>query len=85
MTNEDAIEIVKTFRQAMDTPITEYREILLGALDMAIDALKEQRPQGEWVTDDATYSTWRCNKCLHVQTICSNYCPNCGADMRGEE
>lgn len=44
-----------------------------------------ERPQGEWVTDDATYSTWRCNKCLHVQTICSNFCPNCGADMRGEE
>ena len=43
-----------------------------------------ERPQGEWITDDPTYSTWRCNKCLHVQTICSNFCPNCGADMRQE-
>lgn len=41
MTNKEAIEIVKTFRQAMDTPITNYREILLGALDMAIKALEE--------------------------------------------
>ena len=40
MTNKEAAEIVKTFREVMDTPITEHRDILLGALDMAINALE---------------------------------------------
>ena len=47
MTNQEAIEIVKTFREAMDSPITEYRDILLGALDMAIEALENERPKGK--------------------------------------
>ena len=42
MTSKEAIEIVKTFRNAMDNPMTEYRDILLGALDMAIIALHEK-------------------------------------------
>ena len=37
--NVVAIEILKTFRDAMDTPITEYRDVLLGSLDRAIKAL----------------------------------------------
>ena len=40
MTNKEAAEIVRTFREVMDTPITEHRDILLGALDMAINALE---------------------------------------------
>ena len=48
MTNEEAIEILKTFREVMDDPITNYREVLLGSLDMAIEALKNERPHGEW-------------------------------------
>ena len=41
MTRQEAAEIVRTFREAMDTPITEHREILLGALDMAIEELEK--------------------------------------------
>jgi len=41
MTRQEAAEIVRTFRNVMDTPITEHREILLGALDMAIEELEK--------------------------------------------
>ena len=47
--NEIAIEILKTFRQAMDTPITNYRGLLLGSLDKAIKALENERPQALWI------------------------------------
>lgn len=40
MTNQEAADIVRTFRDVMDTPITEYREELIGALNMAIEALE---------------------------------------------
>ena len=44
MTRQEAAEIVRTFREVMDTPVTEHREILLGALDMAIEELEKERP-----------------------------------------
>ena len=34
---------------------------------------------GEWISHDG-YS--QCNKCNSLWTVESNYCPNCGADMR---
>lgn len=42
MTRQEAAEIVRTFREVMDTPVTEHREILLGALDMAIECLESE-------------------------------------------
>lgn len=27
---------------------------------------------------------WKCSKCEYKTEHCNNYCPNCGADMRGE-
>ena len=54
--------------------------------DMAIEALKD-RPQGEWVDngiEDSILS--KCTVCgFDVGAFTFNYCPNCGADMRGEE
>lgn len=90
MTNKEAIEIVKTFRQAMDTPITEHREILLGALDMAIEAL-EERPQGEWIkkVDDVGFISHICSNCgseIEVEDPCDDkFCYSCGAKMKGGE
>jgi len=47
------------------------------------------RPQGEWIIDGHHI---RCNKCNEYicntdregNKISDNFCPNCGADMRGE-
>ena len=42
--------------------------------------------QGEWMEemyiDGHTHGT--CSNCLHIR-IQDNFCPNCGADMRGEK
>lgn len=49
----------------------------------------EERKQGEWIDIDSLVSKAICSKC-QKPTITEpfgkpNYCPNCGADMRGEE
>lgn len=46
----------------------------------------EERPQGEWIMDNEHTKNpllwYKCNLCgvYHSPT---NFCPNCGADMRG--
>ena len=41
--------------------------------------------RGEWM-NDTRYSGWTCSNCdYHDGNATDNYCPNCGADMRGEE
>ena len=56
-------------------------EVNMETIAMAIEALQE-RPKGRWKHGN-------CTECgLYVgETTCRHYsyCPNCGADMRGEE
>ena len=50
-----------------------------------------EQPQGEWIENPKTFC-WKCDNCgnsalynkMGVQ-IESQFCPNCGADMRGEK
>lgn len=46
---------------------------------------KVSRPQGEWVSNHD--GSWNCSECgLRVLIYAKgNFCPNCGADMRGEK
>lgn len=53
----------------------------------------EARPTGEWIDIDNYYSMATCSHCHKVTMFEKwgeyirpyNFCPNCGADMRGEE
>lgn len=50
----------------------------------AIEALN--RPQGKWIITNPRYLHSICNYCgyYNVDSPSFLYCPNCGADMRGE-
>lgn len=59
-----------------------------------LKALHDKRPTGEWIVDK--YSVFedsrKCSNCNETAEwldgggqFLSNFCPNCGADMRGEE
>ena len=53
--------------------------------DYEIIGKYEERPQGEWITHQTGMLLWEeCNQChAQVGTIGMNFCPNCGADMKG--
>lgn len=88
MNREEALEILNGCKLwiAKDCELRE-------ALDMAIEALSAEQKTGEWVkaVDDGVWSFTdayaECSQC-HKVTFngwSMNYCPNCGADMRGKE
>ena len=65
--------------------------------DYEIIGKYEERPMGEWI-DDGWHGDWawetdgrgncwhsyRCSLCNAEVRVMSNFCPNCGADMRGK-
>ena len=90
MTNE---ETIKYLIPPVSTSTIPHNECLKEkeAYELAIKALKE-RSQGEWY-----YSCdkgWECNQCHKKvkdmpiddnKKATYNFCPNCGADMRGND
>lgn len=49
----------------------------------------EERPEGKWITHSDYPDRLICSNCNHRYDVWfidkgTNYCPNCGADMRGE-
>lgn len=92
MTNEEAIKQIDDLKQYLNRSTAWYlNDKHKTALDMAIFALKESRPKGEW--DVNCQGIVFCSKCKKVinhnydidyMESHFNFCPNCGADMRGE-
>jgi len=49
---------------------------------------KFSRPHGEWLVYESKNTIplmYKCSNCQKRNDEMSNYCPNCGSDMRGEE
>ncbi len=75
----------------VEPEITEKQAILLlinnGWLVNHDKELREkwERPHGEWLFVDNDWGTFQCDQCKKHSSINYNYCPNCGADMRGGE
>lgn len=62
--------------------------------DYLVYRCEPQRPQGEWIelpkAFDSRELPCKCSRCGHILSFMnhypkSNFCPNCGADMRGKE
>lgn len=99
MTREEAIQRFNGIIRSMSISVAQSKfypsKVILNELcDMAIEALSADIPQGEWksVTEMfytldgiKTYITgMRCSNCYHMFDVRDyNYCPNCGADMKG--
>ena len=51
-----------------------------------LPSAEPERKKGEWI-DDGDPLTFKCDKCgyLVARYNNTNFCPNCGADMRGEQ
>ena len=93
MDRKEAAEIIKEryefWRKHYAEECKDYGE----ALEIALEALQEpERKKGQW--EDFDYdNSYLCTSCGEIWTLNDgtpeennmNYCPNCGADMRGEK
>ena len=90
MTKEEAIRCIKKFGLYHAIGDLPNSAKTVEAFRMAIEALKD-RTQGEWIAraiavGDKEYIEYsRCSECGELAFVRMNYCPNCGADMRGKE
>lgn len=68
----------------------DFPDYVTPLLDKVIDSIPTIcRPQGEWIDEDGSYYV-NCSCCgyqidTHYERGYLNFCPNCGADMRGKE
>ena len=95
MNNEEAIGILKEelhhteFHLHDKNKAPEFYEEMgryCEALKMAINALNNERPKGEWKHIIDEYNDVECPFCgFQEDGIYYNFCPGCGADMRGAE
>lgn len=89
MIKEEAIEILSDMRAEYNIFSDDEEEAMrYRALSWAIRALNERT--GRWKVSDLPKGKMKyCSECGFGQYIADerqyNFCPNCGADMRGEQ
>ena len=71
---------IDAIRNTFVGAIADTIEIRLNDLPSA----EPERKKGEW-DDIGGVLRYGCQFCHHAQERKSNFCPNCGADMRGEQ
>lgn len=74
MTNEEAVTVLNM--------VECHGSLVIQAKEMAIEALVKSDNKGEWVVDNNGILT--CDKCGTHILFKTNFCPTCGADMRGD-
>ena len=90
MISEEAIQILKPLTECsvdengVGTFPMVSTSLQAEALELAIKAL-EERPKGEW-EEYACTEDRGCSLCGYMVSFYRehHFCPNCGADMRGE-
>ena len=45
----------------------------------------DPRPKGKWIYTHGDYFSVRCGVCGFANQCEDNFCPKCGADMRGDD
>ena len=50
----------------------------------AIPSVMPKRKTGKWIHSDFSHEFLHCSECGRGRYFCSNFCPNCGVDMRSE-
>ena len=68
-----------------DMPNTKIKVLITFADKVNRMPTIEERKRGKWLETDSHEPCWyKCDQCGRLHDFLDNYCPNCGADMRGE-
>lgn len=79
----DAISRQWLMRKAIERfYTTNYFNHITKMIEEAPSVTPKEPKTGEWIADVDGYT---CSECGVFNTDDDNFCPNCGADMRGEE
>lgn len=55
-------------------------------LDEILEIYKAERPTGHWIIEECSLGkTYYCSECYAHPEVCFDFCPYCGADMRGDK
>ena len=90
----EALEAVEALPSApLYTPdeIQTMQDLEWAQLEKMYELGKAERKKGKWIADvdrwgdvETTVNGYICSECKVFNTDKDNYCPNCGADMRGD-
>lgn len=75
-------DIEKIYKYDCQTFVVHYAQVID---DLSFIEPKRKKT-GHWIDTDNYYQRWKCSECgCHTRDAEPNYCPNCGADMRGTD
>ena len=89
-------QLIADFRELQETLVAAGHPFLAGCLNSAIELVEKQPTvdavevvHGRWesTTEQDEFGEmdfFKCSVCGQLRWFETNYCPNCGADMRGE-
>lgn len=79
----DAVRVMQTYKlsEGDDMLLVDKAEVMTEL--MMLPSAEPVRMKGRW--NKIHWKAYRCSECERVSEYQSNFCPNCGADMRGEE
>ena len=89
MTNEEAIEILKLYKQRLEESVSTELGNDIRAFEMAITALSAEQTANWEGIDDEPHEDWECTNCGKVIYCVENpyeeykFCPNCKSRMKG--
>ena len=85
------MDMERVIQEAYD--VGYHRGYEAGKFDGLVESNKADRPRGEWIIHDEMPLGWldiKCSRCGSVYGMDEvgqyyNFCPNCGARMKGAE
>lgn len=76
---QEFIDAIRELPSADRPSAVDLSSVYSTAYKSGYEKGKADRPQGEWIDFK---NGWKCNACEKWNSEKSNFCPNCGADMR---
>ena len=84
--------ITYTLKQRCAEQASDYKQLAKWLKELKERRTADVQPvkRGRWVFTEKLilgnpYGSYKCSECMYHVPHEDNYCPNCGADMRGED